>query len=99
MSGFSERDVLRKQLRNDIIEHLRKERGAPTPGVTFARVVTAMALGRRDGMSAAAVAARDFAYDNDVVRGLAKPGAIFKAAVGPAKTSVPVGRANWPAPP
>lgn len=89
MSGFSEREILRKQLRNDIIEHLRRERGAPAPGATFARVVTAMALGRHHGIPAAAVAAREFAYDGDVVKGLARPGAIFKAASGPAMTSVP----------
>ena len=93
--GFSDRDILRRQLSNDIIEHLRRERGAPAPAATFARVVTAMALGRRDGIPAAAVAARDFAYDGDVMKGLAKPGAIFKAASGPAMTTVRPGRASW----
>ncbi|MBR1031911.1 MULTISPECIES: phage major capsid protein [Bradyrhizobium] len=89
MSGFSERDVLRKQLRNDIIEHLRRERGAPAPGTTFARVATCHVLSRQHGIPAAAVAAQHFPYDADVVKGLAKPGLIFKAASGPAMTTVP----------
>src|SRR3954454_6554690 len=89
MSSFSERDVLRKQIRNDIVEHLRRDRGAPAPGATFARVVTAMVLGRRDGTPAAAIAAKHFPYDADVTKGLARPGSIFKAASGPAMTTVP----------
>jgi hypothetical protein len=31
MGVATDRDVLRRQLKNDIVEHLRKERGAPTP--------------------------------------------------------------------
>lgn len=83
----ADRDVLRRQIHDDLIQHQRGQRPPPTARELFARVLACHVTGSRDTRPAALVAAEQYANDPALLKALAAPGMIGKAAIGPALTT------------
>ena len=74
VGAVTERDILRRQLHDDIVETLRKRQRPrhPLPQQLFARVAACYVLGRQKTRAPAAVAAETYGNDPDLLRAVGR---------------------------
>ena len=85
---MNERDILRRQLHDDIVGTVRKRQNPPPPQQMLGKVLACHVLGRRKSCPAARIAAEAYNNHPDLLKAMAAPGLIGKSAMTPAQTTV-----------
>ena len=88
-----ERGILRRQIKDDVINHFRAQRSSRPPQQLLSRVLACHLIGRRKTCAPARVCAETYGNDAALLEALARPGWIGRSAMTPAMTGV----AGWAA--